>query len=108
MLVLFDNSTPRGIARSLENHTVKETRDQGWDTLRNGDLLNAAEAAGFDVLLTTDKNIRYQQNLDNRRIAIVVLGKGRWRLIKPLLAQIVAAVNVATPGSYTEVDIPGE
>ena len=108
MLVLFDNSTPRGIARSLENHTVKETRDQGWDTLRNGDLLNAAEAAGFDVLLTTDKNIRYQQNLDNRRIAIVVLGKGRWKLIKPLLAQIVAAVNVATPGSYTEVDIPGE
>jgi hypothetical protein len=87
---------------------VKETRDQGWDTLRNGDLLNAAEAAGFDVLLTTDKNIRYQQNLANRRIAIVVLGKGRWRLIKPLLAQIVAAVNVATPGSYTEVDIPGE
>ena len=108
MFVLFDNSTPRGIARSLENHTVKETRDQGWDTLRNGDLLNAAEAAGFDVLLTTDKNIRYQQNLDNRRIAIVVLGKGRWKLIKPLLAQIVAAVNVATPGSYTEVDIPGE
>jgi hypothetical protein len=108
MFVLFDNSTPRGIARSLEIHTVKETRDQGWDTLRNGDLLNAAEAAGFDVLLTTDKNIRYQQNLANRRIAIVVLGKGRWRLIKPLLAQIVAAVNVATPGSYTEVDIPGE
>ena len=108
MFVLFDNSTPRGIARSLENHTVKETRDQGWDTLRNGDLLNAAEAAGFDVLLTTDKNIRYQQNLANRRIAIVVLGKGRWRLIKPLLAQIVAAVNVATPGSYTVVYIPGE
>jgi hypothetical protein len=108
MFVLFDNSTPRGIARSLENHTVKETRDQGWDTLRNGDLLNAAEAAGFDVLLTTDHKIRYQQNLANRRIAIVVLGKGRWRLIKPLLAQIVAAVNVATPGSYTEVDIPGE
>src|SRR3954447_15159619 len=62
---------------------------------------------GFDVLLTTDKNIRYQQNLSERRIAIVVLGKGRWRLIRSVLHQIVAAVEAATPGSYTEVDIPG-
>jgi hypothetical protein len=70
-------------------------------------LLTAAETAGFDVLLTTDKNIRYQQNLTYRKIAIVVLGKGRWRLIKPMLAEVTAAVNAATAGSYTEVDIPG-
>lgn len=108
MLILFDNGTPRGIARSLEGHTVKETRERGWDTLRNGELLNAAEDAGFDVLLTTDKNIRYQQNLTDRRIAIVVLGKGRWRLIKPLLAQVAATINAATPGTYIEVDIPDE
>jgi hypothetical protein len=107
MLVLFDNGTPRGIARALEGHIVKETREQGWDTFRNGELLDAAEAAGFNVLLTTDKNIRYQQNLSGRTIAIVVLENGRWTLIKPALERIVAAVNAAVPGSYTEVDIPG-
>ena len=106
MLILFDNGTPRGIARELDGHTVREARDNGWDVLRNGELLDAAEAAGFDILLTTDKNIRYQQNLTGRKIAIVVLGKGRWRLIRPMLPQIVAVVNAATPGSYTEVDIP--
>jgi hypothetical protein len=107
MLVLFDQGTPRGIAASLQGHSVKEAKAQGWDLLKNGELLNAAEAAGFELLLTTDKNIRYQQNLAKRKIAIVVLGKGRWRLIKPIVGRVVAAVNAATPGSYTEVDIPG-
>ena len=107
MLVRFDNGTPRGIASELVGHTVREARDQGWDLLRNGELLDAAEAAGFDVLLTTDKNIRYQQNLTGRKIAIVVLGKRRWKLIRPMLPQIVAVVNAPTPGTYTEVDIPG-
>lgn len=76
MRVLFDNGTPRGVATALRDHTVEEARSRGWDTLRNGELLDAAEAAGFDVLLTTDKNIRHQQNLTGRRLAIVVLGKG--------------------------------
>jgi len=107
MLVLFDQGTPRGIARWLLGHTVREAQSQGWDRLTNGELLNAAEQAGFDVLLTTDKNLRYQQNLDGRRIAIVVLGKGRWRLIRPVIESVVDAVNAAQPGSYTEVDIPG-
>lgn len=80
---------------------------QGWDRLTNGELLAAAEEAGFDVLLTTDKNIRYQQNLTGRKIAVVVLGKGRWRLIRPSIPQIVAAVNAAKPGTFAEVEIPG-
>jgi hypothetical protein len=106
MLVLFDHGTPRDIARSLAGHTVKEARAQGWDTLSNGELLTAAEEAGFDVLLTTDKNLRYQQNIAGRKIAIVVLGRGRWRLIEPRLAEVAAAVNMATPGSFTLVEIP--
>ncbi len=105
MLILFDQGTPRGIAKALVGHTVKEARLQGWDTLANGELLTAAEAAGFHLLLTTDKNIRYQQNLSNRQIAIVVLGKARWRLIRPKLADILTAVNAATPGSFTFVEI---
>jgi hypothetical protein len=107
MLVLLDNGAPRGIALALVGHAVTECRERGWDGLANGELLTAAESAGFEVLVTTDKNIRYQQNLAGRRIAIVVLGKARWRLIRPMLAEVVAAVNSVKPGSYTEVDIPG-
>ena len=107
MLILLDNGVPRGIKQSLSGHIVKESRDQGWDELSNGELLTVAESAGFQVLVTTDKNIRYQQSLIGRKIALVVLGKGRWRLLKPMLANVSAAVNAATPGSYTEVDIPG-
>jgi hypothetical protein len=71
-----------------------------------GELLKQAEAAGFEALVTTDKNLRYQQNLKGRAIAIVVLGQGRWTLIRPHVAQVVAAVNAATPGSFTEAPIP--
>ena len=76
------------------------------DDAENGLLLDAAEAAGFELLLTTDKNIRYQQNLAGRRIAIVVLGQARWPIVRIHVAHVVAAVNAATPGSYTEVEIP--
>ena len=106
MLNLFDHGTPRDVAQALPNHTVKEARAMGWDTLSNGDLLKAAEAAGFGVLVSTDQNLRYQQNLTGRQIAIVVLGKARWQLIQRVLAGIASAVNVATPGSCVLVDIP--
>jgi predicted nuclease of predicted toxin-antitoxin system len=109
MLVLFDNGTPRTLARFLiDHHAVTEARARGWGELENGELLNAAESAGFEVLVTTDRNIVYQQNLTGRKIAIVVLGKGRWTLIKAHVAQVVAAVDKAGPGSYTEVQIPFE
>ena len=106
MRVLFDNGTPRGVAAALEGHVVQEARAHGWDTLRNGELLDAAEAAGFDVFVTTDRNIEYQQNLAHRRIAIIVLGQGRWRLIKTHLSAIAVAVSAATPGTFREVHIP--
>ena len=78
MRILFDNGTPRGVASVLRGYTVEEARSHGWDNLGNGELLDAAEAEGFDVFVTTDRNIRYQQNLASRRLAIVVLSKGRW------------------------------
>ncbi len=109
MLVLFDNGTPRTLARYLiGHHAVTEARAREWEELENGELLTAAEAAGFEVLVTTDKNLRYQQNLAGRKIAIVVLGQGRWSVIKRHVAQIVAAVNAATPGSFAEIEIPSE
>jgi hypothetical protein len=106
MRVLFDNGTPRGVAAALKGHIVEEARARGWDTLRNGELLDAAEAAAFHVFVTTDRNLQYQQNLTSRKIAIVVLTKGRWRLIKPRLSEIAAAVDAAAPGSFIEVEIP--
>jgi len=108
MLVLFDQGTPVPIAGFLQGHSVKTARQLGWETLGNGELLRAAEEVGFDVLLTTDKNLAYQQNLRDRKIAIVVLGRNRWRSVKMVLPQILAAVNAATPGSYIVVDVPEE
>jgi hypothetical protein len=69
-------------------------------------LLKVAEAAGFDVLVTPDKNIRYQQNLTVRTIALVVLGNSRWPVLRLYVERVVTAVNAATPGSYAEVEIP--
>lgn len=106
MRVLFDNGVPRGVAAVLKEHVVEEARDRGWDRLTNGDLLRAAEVAGFELLLTTDRNIRYQQNLSQRVIAIIVLRKGSWPLIKRKLPEIAAAVAAAAPGSYADVEIP--
>ena len=63
MLILLDNNAPRGLARALIGHTVTEAREGGWATLKNGDLLNVAEETGFHVMVTSDKSIKYQQNL---------------------------------------------
>jgi hypothetical protein len=106
MGILFDHGTPSGIAGSLSGHDVTEAIERGWDRISNGELLEVAEAAGFDLLLTTDKRIRYQQNLTDRKIAIVVLGNSTWRLVRMYLDRVALAVAEATPGSYAEVDIP--
>lgn len=108
MRILFDHGTPSGIARALSGYDVTEAIDRGWEQISNGELLAAAEAEGFDLLLTTDKNIRYQQNLAARKIGIVVLGNSTWRVVRLHLDRIAQIVNKATPGSYAEVDIPFE
>jgi hypothetical protein len=108
MLILFDQGTPVGIRDSLPGHVVKTARQQGWSTLLNGELLRVAEEAGFDVLLTTDKNLAYQQDLSQRKIAVVALGRNRWSLIQPVLQRIASAVSAAKPGSYTLIEIPAE
>ena len=108
MLILFDQATPVPIRPFLKGHTVRTAAQQGWDTLQNGELLNAAEDAGFEMLLTPDKNMRYQQNLARRKIAVVVIGNPQWPVLRLHVEQVVTAVNAATPGSYSEVEIPSE
>jgi len=107
MLILFDQGTPLPLRSFLIGHSVKTAAQQGWSTLSSGDLLRAAEAEGFDVLLTTDKNLAYQQSLKDRRVAIVVLGNPQWPVARLHVQSIAAAVNAVTSGSYVEVEIPG-
>jgi len=106
MLILFDQGTPVPIRRFLTGHKVETTAQRGWDTLKNGDLLKAAQDAGFEVLVTPDKNIRYQQDLKAFAIAIVVLGNPQWPALRKHLDRVVAAVASAKPGEYIEVEIP--
>jgi hypothetical protein len=95
-------------AGHLKGHSVTEARERGWDRLANGDLLNAAEEAGFQVFVTADKNLRYQQNLTARKLAIVVIDNTQWRVLRLYVARVSGAVDAATAGSFTEVDIPFE
>lgn len=107
MRVLFDHGTPRGLITALGGHTVTTAQAEGWDKLDNGALLDAAEQAGMDLLLTTDRRIRYQQNLSGRKIAIVVLsGTTKWSRVRLQTQRIAAVVAAAQPGSYTEINIP--
>jgi hypothetical protein len=106
MLILFDNGTPAPLRHPLKGHTVVEAIERGWDRLVNGELIAVAEAAGFELLVTTDKNMRYQQNLTGRKIAFVVIGNQQWPTLRRYVDRVIAAVNAATPGSFTEVEIP--
>jgi hypothetical protein len=82
VLVLFDHSVPAPLRYALKDHVVVEAVERGWEALGNGALLDAAEAAGFEVFITADKNIRFQQNLTARKIAIVVLGNAQWPVLR--------------------------
>ena len=106
MRILFDQGTPVPLRNSLTQHEVFTTHERGWSKLRNGELLDVAEREGFELLVTTDSNLQYQQNLSARRLAIVVLLSTSWPRIQRAIGPVVAAVDAAVPGSYSEVEIP--
>lgn len=106
MRVLFDQGTPVPLRQLLTAHTVATAYEFGWSTLKNGELLRSAEDQGFEVFVTTDTNLRYQQNLASRRIAVVVLTTTSWRRIRLAADLVVTAVGSAAAGSYAEVSIP--
>ncbi len=104
MKVLLDESCPAQLRAHLKHHDTFTAVYAGFGAFKNGALLKAAEAAGFDVLLTADKTLRFEQNLAGRRLALVCLSANSWRVIAPNVAGIVAAVDAATPGSFTGVE----
>jgi len=103
--VLFDQGTPVPLRNHFSSHYVSTAFELGWATLKNGELLSAAENNGFDVFVTTDTNLSYQQNLSNRKIAIVILSTTSWPRIQKSVAAIVSAIDAARPNSYQIVSI---
>ena len=93
MKILFDQGVPKPLRAQLAKHGVRRAFEFGWATKKNGELLALAEAAGFEVLVTTDQNLRHQQNLRARKIAIFILGRGNWPEIKPHAKQIAAEIS---------------
>ena len=106
MLILFDQGTPVPLRRSLSDHLVATAYELGWSTVTNGELIHLAEQEGYGLLITTDTNIRYQQNLTGRKIAILVLTTTSWPRIRQVTAEIQSAVAVIKAGDYQELIVP--
>ena len=106
MKILFDQGTPKPLKNYLYPHAISTAFQMGWGTQENGDLIAAAEAAGFDAIITTDKNLKYQQNLTNRKIAIIVLMVPYWPVVQPSVQLVQDAVAKIVPNSFVEVEFP--
>lgn len=106
MKILLDQGTPAPLRKYLAPHTVDTAHERGWSTLANGELLRAAEMAGYAVFITTDQSLKYQQNLAGRRIAILVLSTTRWRRMELKAVEIADAVGDLEAGSFTVFTVP--
>lgn len=105
MKILFDQGTPVPLRHHLPAHTVNTAFEQGWSELKNGDLLNTAEHEGYELFVTTDQNLRYQQNFSDRRLAILVLMSTSWPRIRLKVEEIQTIVSQIRPGEYREISI---
>lgn len=107
MKILFDHSVPRPLRREMPQHEIKTTREMRWEGLKNGKLLEQAQASGFEVFLTVDQNLRYQQNLTGRSIAMIILIAGGITVddLRPLIPNVEKALAAALPGQFIEVTL---
>lgn len=103
--MLFDQGTPVPLRKFLTSHTVVTASESGWAAIENGELIQAAESKGFDAIVTTDQNLKYQQNLQDRLIAIIVLKTTSWPRIKLNIEFVVSEIGAVTPGDYREIEI---
>ena len=103
MRILFDQGTPVPLRRSLIGHDVATAYELGWSTVTNGDLIRLAEQEGYELLITTDTNLRYQLNLKGRSITILVITTTSWPRIRQVTERIVAAIAMINRGSYEEL-----
>lgn len=105
MKVLLDENLPHRLRKALAAHEVFTVRYQGWSGLKNGELLKTAERGGFELFLTGDQTISYEQNLASCRIAILVLSAIECHIISASLSAILAAIDAAEPRSYRALEI---
>ena len=105
MKVLFDQSTPVPLRNYLDDHEVTTLREKGWSEKSNGELLDLAELEGYEVLVTTDQNLRYQQNMSKRKIALIVLLGTKWMEILPHASKVRAAIDNARRGDVVEIPV---
>ena len=105
MRILFDHGTPAPLRRHLPGHSVDTASERGWASLRNGNLLDEAEADGYHLLITTNQNMRYQQNFSNRSMAVMVLMAASWPKTQPNIDAIRTAVDEMLPGEFREISV---
>ncbi|WP_419164500.1 DUF5615 family PIN-like protein [Candidatus Palauibacter sp.] len=105
MRILFDQGTPAPLRRHLPDHDVETAFERGWAELRNSALLQQAEEHGYDLLITTDQDLQYQQDLSGQDLAVLVLLSTAWPRIRLQVHEIRAAVSQMCPGDYREVRI---
>ena len=102
MTIILDENLPKPLKGIFPNHTVTTVQEQGLAGTVNGALLARLEGA-FDVFITADKNLRYQQNLSSRKLAILEIPTNRLPLLRPLFPRITAAVDAMTPSAYVQL-----
>ena len=106
MKIILDESVPQKLRLLIDgSHEVITTWFQGWSGLKNGALLTAAEEAGFDLFITADQELGYQQNLTSRKIALLVLSTNNWSVVKARMHEITAAINAVKSGSFVFLEI---
>ncbi len=105
MKILFDANTPAPLSRFLRDHDVVRADELGWQGMENGELLDAAEGAGFDLVLTCDQNVSYQQNLTGRKVALLVLSSNHWPTLRALASRIATAVDFVQRGQIVRLDV---
>ena len=105
MRILFDQGTPVPLRKYLTEHSVTIAYEEGWSNLSNGDLLKSAEDKGYQIFVTTDRNLRYQQNLSDRQMAIVVLLSTSWPKIRTQTDKVCGVINEIKLGDYAEISI---
>ena len=105
MKVLLDECTPRVVKKRLPMHDISTVQEMGWAGIKNGELLTLAEAQ-FEVIITTDKNLRYQQNLAGRALAVLVLPSNQVPVVERVLPAIESALQTIKAGDYIEIPLP--
>ena len=106
MRILLDQNTPAPLRYALLGHQVETAFERGWSELSNGKLIAEAESAGFDVLITSDQSIPYQQNWTGRRLGLLLLSTNDWTRIRKFKERILEAINSMERATCVSVEIP--